>query len=309
MKNHLSRREALNHIGALTSAALLNSSAMMANNQQNMLQREIPSSKKKLPVVGLGSWLQFDVGKSENERQGLVQVLKSMNKQGGKLIDSSPMYGRAEEVIGDLTAASGEADQFFYATKVWTTGKQAGIDQMNSSFKKMKRQKMDLMQIHNLQDWQTHIKTLKDWKEQGKIRYVGITHYTASAHDELERIVKSGVVEFVQFNYSIKVRNAEKSLLSAAKDHGVAVIINEPFDSGNLFKLVKGKTLPAWVADYDIKSWAQFFLKYILSNTAVNCVIPGTSDEKHLIDNMGAGYGKLPDQVGLKKMLTFIESI
>jgi len=308
MKNQLSRREALSHICALTSAVALNSSGVLANNQQTMLQREIPSTKERLPVVGLGSWIQFDVGKSETERQGLVQVLKSMNRLGGKLIDSSPMYGRAEEVIGDLTASSGYAGKFFYATKVWTTGKQAGIDQMNDSFRKMKRQKMDLMQIHNLQDWQTHIKTLKDWKEQGKIRYVGITHYTASAHDELERIVKSGVVDFVQFNYSIKVRNAEKSLLKAAKDHGVAVIINEPFDSGNLFKLVKGKNLPTWATDYDIKSWAQFFLKYILANTAVNCVIPGTSDEKHLIDNMAAGFGKLPDQAGLQKMIKFVET-
>jgi len=308
MKNQLSRREALSHICALTSAVALNSSGVLANNQQTMLQREIPSTKESLPVVGLGSWIQFDVGKSETERQGLVQVLKSMNRLGGKLIDSSPMYGRAEEVIGDLTASSGYAGKFFYATKVWTTGRQAGIDQMNDSFRKMKRQKMDLMQVHNLQDWQTHIKTLKDWKEQGKIRYVGITHYTASAHDELERIVKSGVVDFVQFNYSIKVRNAEKSLLKAAKDHGVAVIINEPFDSGNLFKLVKGKNLPTWATDYDIKSWAQFFLKYILANTAVNCVIPGTSDEKHLIDNMAAGFGKLPDQAGLQKMIKFIET-
>ena len=308
MKNQLSRREALSHICALTSAVALNSSGVLANNQQTMLQREIPSTKESLPVVGLGSWIQFDVGKSETERQGLVQVLKSMNRLGGKLIDSSPMYGRAEEVIGDLTASSGYAGKFFYATKVWTTGRQAGIDQMNDSFRKMKRQKMDLMQVHNLQDWQTHIKTLKDWKEQGKIRYVGITHYTASAHDELERIVKSGVVDFVQFNYSIKVRNAEKSLLKAAKDHGVAVIINEPFDSGNLFKLVKGKNLPTWATDYDIKSWAQFFLKYILANTAVNCVIPGTSDEKHLIDNMAAGFGKLPDQAGLQKMITFVET-
>lgn len=308
MKNQLSRREALSHICALTSAVALNSSGVLANNQQTMLQREIPSTKERLPVVGLGSWIQFDVGKSETERQGLVQVLKSMNRLGGKLIDSSPMYGRAEEVIGDLTASSGYAGKFFYATKVWTTGRQAGIDQMNDSFRKMKRQKMDLMQVHNLQDWQTHIKTLKDWKEQGKIRYVGITHYTASAHDELERIVKSGVVDFVQFNYSIKVRNAEKSLLKAAKDHGVAVIINEPFDSGNLFKLVKGKNLPTWATDYDIKSWAQFFLKYILANTAVNCVIPGTSDEKHLIDNMAAGFGKLPDQAGLQKMIKFVET-
>lgn len=180
MKNQLSRREALSHICALTSAVALNSSGVLANNQQTMLQREIPSTKERLPVVGLGSWIQFDVGKSETERQGLVQVLKSMNRLGGKLIDFSPMYGRAEEVIGDLTASSGYAGKFFYATKVWTTGRQAGIDQMNDSFRKMKRQKMDLMQVHNLQDWQTHIKTLKDWKEQGKIRYVGITHYTAS---------------------------------------------------------------------------------------------------------------------------------
>jgi len=309
MKNQLSRREALSHICTLTSAVTLSASELMANNQQNMMHREIPSSKEKLPVVGLGSWTQFDVGKSDDERQGLVQVLKSMNSLGGKLIDSSPMYGRAEEVIGDLTAGSGNADKFFYATKVWTTGKQAGIDQMNESFRKMKRKKMDLMQIHNLQDWQTHIKTLKDWKEQGKIRYVGITHYAVSAHEELERIVKSAAVDFVQFNYSIKVRNAEKSLLKAAKDHGVAVIINEPFDSGNLFKLIKGKSLPAWAADYEINSWARFFLKYILANQAVNCVIPGTSDEKHLIDNLGAGFGKLPDEAGIAKMARFIESI
>jgi len=304
----VSRREALNIIGLLTSAAFLNPSGLLAYNQQTMLQRQIPSTKEKLPVVGLGSWLQFDVGKTEKERGGLTQVLEQMNSLGGKLIDSSPMYGRAEEVIGDLTTGSGLAGDFFYATKVWTTGRQAGIEQMNESFKKMQRKKMDLMQIHNLQDWQTHIRTLKDWKEKGKIRYIGITHYTACAHDELERIVKSGAVDFVQFNYSIDVRNAEKSLLNAAQDHGVAVIINEPFHSGNLFKVVRGKELPLWAGDYEIGSWAQFFLKYILANPAVTCVIPGTSDEKHLADNMSAGYGKLPDQAGLVKMVKFLES-
>jgi diketogulonate reductase-like aldo/keto reductase len=309
MKNRISRRNALQQIGSIGAAALLNSEHMLANNQSVMLQRVIPDTNEKLPVVGLGSWIQFDVGQSAAERKELSAVLTGMHTSGGKLIDSSPMYGRAEEVIGDLTANLEFKDKIFYATKVWTTGKQAGIDQMNDSFKKMHRKQMDLMQIHNLQDWQTHLKTLKDWKAEGKIRYTGITHYAVSAHAQLEQIVRSGVVDFVQFNYSIRVRNAENSLLKAARDHGVAVIINEPFDSGALFKLVKGKTLPAWAADYDINSWAQYFLKYILSNPSVHCVIPGTSDEKHLLDNMGAGYGKFPDESARLKMIKYLETV
>lgn len=309
MKNEISRREAVLQIGCLGAAALLSFENTLAGNQHIMLQRNIPGTKEKLPVVGLGSWIQFDVGDSPSEKSGLKEVLTSMNDLGGKMIDSSPMYGRAEQVIGDLTTGLAFRDNFFYATKVWTTGKQAGIDQMNESFLKMRRKTMDLMQVHNLQDWQTHLKTLKGWKEEGKIRYAGITHYSVSVHQQLEQIVRSKVVDFVQFNYSIKVRNAEKSLLKVAQDNGVAVIINEPFDSGALFKMVKGKELPDWASDYDIKSWAQYFLKYILANPAVNCVIPGTSDKKHLIDNMGAGYGKLPDEVGLKRMLKYIETI
>ncbi|MBE9464160.1 aldo/keto reductase [Dyadobacter subterraneus] len=309
MKNEISRREAMMQIGCIGAAALLNYENIMAENQQTMLQRNIPGTKEKLPVVGLGSWIQFDVGDSPSEKEGLTEVLTSMNKLGGKVIDSSPMYGRAEQVIGDLTAGLDFKDNFFYATKVWTTGKQAGIDQMNESFLKMRRKTMDLMQVHNLQDWQMHLKTIKGWKEEGKVRYAGITHYSVSAHQQLEQIVRSKVVDFVQFNYSIKVRNAEKSLLKTAQDNGVAVIINEPFDSGSLFKMVKGKALPPWAGDYDIKSWAQFFLKYILANPAVNCVIPGTSDKKHLVDNMGAGFGKLPDEAGLKMMLKYIETV
>lgn len=309
MKNEISRREAMLQIGCLGTASLLDFENILAGNQHTMLQRNIPGTKEKLPVVGLGSWIQFDVGDSSPEKAGLTEVLTNMNKLGGKVIDSSPMYGRAEQVIGDLTAGLDFNDNFFYATKVWTTGKQSGIDQMNESFLKMRRKTMDLMQVHNLQDWQTHLRTLKAWKEEGKVRYVGITHYSVSAHQQLEQIVKSKVVDFVQFNYSIKVRNAEKSLLKAAQDNGVAVIINEPFDSGSLFKIVKGKELPDWAGEYDIKSWAQYFLKYILANPAVNCVIPGTSDKKHLIDNMDAGYGKLPDNAGLKRMVKYIDSI
>jgi diketogulonate reductase-like aldo/keto reductase len=310
MEHLFSRREVLQGIAAAGGTLLLNPLSTIAqNNEPMLLERKIPVSGEKLPVVGLGSWQQFDVGSSSADRTPLNEVLIKMQAAGGKVIDASPMYGRAEEVIGELTKEIKLNDQFFFATKVWTTGKKQGIDQMNDSFKKMGRSKMDLMQVHNLQDWQTHLKTLKDWKQQGKVRYIGITHYTDSAHSRLEQIVKSKAVDFVQFNYSIRSRNAEKSLLQAAKDNGVAVIINEPFEQGALFRAVKGKELPAWAGDYDIKTWAQFFLKYIISNEAVTCVIPGTSDVKHLLDNIGAGLGRIPDEQGRKKMLAWIETV
>ena len=177
-----------------------------------MLQRPIPSSGELLPVLGLGTWIQFDVGQAETDRQPLRQVLSIMQQQGSTVIDASPMYGRAEAVVGELTAETGLAGQFFYATKVWTSGKQAGIDQMETSMRLMRRATMDLMQIHNLVDWQTHLKTLRQWKESGKIRYFGITHYREDAHDQLEQIMRTEALDFVQFNYSIGVRNAEKAL-------------------------------------------------------------------------------------------------
>jgi len=285
----------------------LNSESKKSNNE--MIRRKIPSSGELLPVIGLGSWLQFDVNRTESELMPLLEVLKKMIDYGGRVIDSSPMYGRAEEIIGDLTSELGIADKFFYATKVWTTGRENGIEQMTASSKKMRRNTIDLMQIHNLVDWQTHMKTLKDWKDKGKIRYIGITHYTASAHEQLEEIIKLKEIDFVQFNYSIGVRNAEDRLLNASKDHGVAVIINEPYEGGALFKVVKGKTLPEWSKESDISSWGQFFLKYIISHPAVTCVIPGTSDPKHLVDNMEAGYGQLPDEKMKKRMVEYFEGL
>ena len=309
----VTRREVIKMMGAAGLGTivlpLVGTARTMTNSATTMLQRTIPATGEKLPVVGLGTWIQFDVGTEAAARDPLAAVLKSMLEMGGRLIDSSPMYGKAEEVVGDLTSASGNADKYFYATKVWTSGEQSGIRQMTSSLQKMRRTSMDLMQVHNLQDWQTHLKTMRQWKEEGKLRYTGVTHYTASAHDQLEQIVRSKAVDFVQFNYSMQDRNAERSLLNAARDSGVAVIINEPFASGSLFSLVKGKSLPAWATDYDINSWAQFFLKYILAHPAVNCVIPGTSNPKHVVDNMGAGYGKLPDEKGRKKMLDYIQQL
>jgi diketogulonate reductase-like aldo/keto reductase len=276
---------------------------------KSMQTRVIPSTTEALPIVGLGTWQQFDVGSAPSERQPLIEVLNLMIQNGGKLIDSSPMYGKAEKVIGDLTSELPTANQLFYATKVWTSGQAEGIRQMEESLQKMKRKTMDLIQIHNLVDWRTHLQTLRKWKQEGKVRYIGITHYTTAAHEQLEQIIKTEQIDFVQFNYSIRVRNAENSLLNTAKDKGVAVIINEPFESGSLFGRVKGKNLPQWAADYDINSWAQFFLKYILSHPAVNCAIPGTSNPKHLVDNMLAGHGKFPDEKGRAKMVAYIETI
>ncbi|MBV6439740.1 MAG: aldo/keto reductase [Haliscomenobacteraceae bacterium CHB4] len=303
MKNTLSRRDLLKLAGYTGVAATL---PFMFQNKTMLKRRILSSGNEMLPVVGLGTWIQFDVGKSEEERKPLGEVLKRMAEHGGKVIDSSPMYGNSEEVVGDRATAMGLADKFFYATKVWTTGEQEGIRQMQASLRKMRRTTMDLMQIHNLMDWQTHLKTLRKWKDEGKVRYIGITHYTVTAHEQLEKIIRSEKIDFVQFNYSIRVRNAETSLLKTAQEKGVSVIINEPFEKGSLFSAVKGKELPEWAADYDIKSWAQFFLKFILSHPAVTCVIPGTSNPEHLADNMGAGFGKLPDEAGRKKMAEFI---
>ncbi len=309
MKQQYSRREILKLLGVTGIGAALLPLNAFHPVQSSMMQRIIPSSGEKLPVVGLGTWQQFDVGTDATVRAPLKKVLQEMVRLGGKLIDSSPMYARSEEVIGDLTTETAHANDFFYATKVWTRGRQEGIDQMNASLKKMRRKTMDLIQIHNLVDWQTHFTRLRKWKEEGKIRYIGITHYTDSAHEDLERILVKEKPDFVQFNYSIRERNAEKRLLAAAKDTGVAVIINEPFEKGELFGLVKGKSLPSWAAEYDINSWGQYFLKYIISHPAVNCVIPGTSNPKHVADNMGAGYGKLPDEAGRKKMISHLQQV
>lgn len=310
MESVITRREVLKMMGAGSLGLLTNPLLSLLNQDKSMRKRKIPSTGEEIPVVGLGTWIQFDVGESDSERKPLREVLKLMAQNGGEVIDSSPMYGNSEEVIGDLTTELGIADQFFYATKVWTSGRQSGINQMEASMRKMRRDTMDLMQVHNLLDWQTHLETLKEWKEQGRVRYIGVTHHTVSAHSRLEKIIETEDIDFVQFNYSIRTRNAEHSLLNTARENGVAVVINEPYESGSLFGKVSGKEVPEWAEkEYDISSWGQFFLKYILSHPAVTCVIPGTSDPDHLVDNMGAGYGRLPDETGRQKMVQFIEEI
>lgn len=274
-----------------------------------MIQRIIPSTGERLPVIGLGTWKRFDVGTSDEERAPLSAVLRRLASAGGAMIDSSPMYGRSETVVGDLTHGTGTAERFFYATKVWTTGEQEGRQQMEESFARMRRTTMDLMQIHNLVDWRTHLKTLRRWKEEGRIRYIGITHYKASAHDDLERILRSEPVDFVQCNYSLRERNAEERLFPAAQECGTAVIVNEPFEKGALFSAVRSTPLPRWAEEAGITTWSAFFLRFIIAHPAVTCVIPATADEEHLMHNISAGDGPLPDDAVRSAMERFIRTL
>ncbi len=306
MKTMYNRRETLK-LSLLAGIGLSLYSFMPSDRK--ILKRIIPSTGEELPVVGLGTWQTFDVGNDEEQRKVLSQVLYEMYRRGGTVIDSSPMYGSSEKVVGDLTSKQDFGNKLFYATKVWTSGQQAGIRQMDASFQKMQRNKMDLIQIHNLVDWQTHVKTLKVWKEQQKIRYWGITHYVDSSHSTLEKIIKAERPDFVQFNYSIRSRHAENSLFKTAEKYGTATIINQPYESGSLFRLTRGKVLPEWAKEQDINSWGQYFLKFILSNKSVGCVIPGTSKPHHMIDNMAAGLGKLPDSNTRNKMLSYLKSL
>jgi diketogulonate reductase-like aldo/keto reductase len=271
-----------------------------------ILKRPIPGSREMLPAVGVGTWQTFDVGANAPERSELKEVLRLLVEGGGSVIDSSPMYGRAEGVVGDLSAELKLREKLFFATKVWTSGRESGIRQMETSFRLMRTQRMDLMQVHNLQDVAVHAKTLREWKEAGRIRYVGITHYHSGAYAELERLVKTREWDFVQFNYSMAEREAERRLLPLCADSGVAVIANRPFSTGSLFPRVKGKELPAWAAEFDCASWAQFFLKYILSHPAVTCAIPGTRRTAHLRDNLQAGRGRLPDGKTRRRMVEYL---
>ena len=273
------------------------------------IRRAIPASGELLPAIGLGTWQTFDVGGAESERAPLRDVMREFARLGGSVVDSSPMYGGAEGVVGDLATALDLRPKLFLATKVWTSGREAGIRQMNQSFARMRTERMDLMQVHNLLDWRTHLATLRDWKAQGKIRYIGVTHYTESAYDDLARVLETEPLDFVQLNYSIVEREAERRLLPLAQERRVAVLVNRPFSQGGLFREVRGKALPAWAAEFDCASWAQFFLKFIVSHPAVTCAIPATSKVKHLVDNMQAGVGRLPDSAARERMARLIAEL
>lgn len=306
-KKEITRREA-SKLLAVGAAAMLIDPFIKIEIEKSMNQRKIPSTEESIPVIGLGTWQTFDVGNSQEERQPLKEVLKILIGNGGSVIDSSPMYGRSEKVVGELTTELNIKQKIFEATKVWTTGKEAGIKQMQTSMNLMKAQPMDLMQIHNLVDWETHMDTLTKWKEEGLIRYIGITHYHTGGYKEIEKIMKTEKIDFIQINYNLLERDASARILPLAKDKGIAVLINRPYEGGSLFRLTKNKTFPSWADEFDAKTWGQFFLKFILANPAVTCVIPGTSKAKHMQDNVLAGFGKLPSPDHQRKMIELLTS-
>jgi len=265
-----------------------------AASAEALITRKIPSSAEELPIIGLGTSGPFEVDATEAERAPLREVLRGFFAAGARLIDTSPMYSTAEGVLGELLTTQMH-ERAFLATKVWTRGARSGVEQMTHSAQMLKTQRLDLIQVHNLLDLDTHLKTLRAWKDAGRVRYIGITHYTVGAHAQLARVLERERLDFVQFNYSPVTRAAEQRLLPLAAERGVAVLVNRPFEDGELFERVRGKALPPWAAELDAASWGQLALKFIAAQPAVTCIIPATGKLSHLQDNLGGGRGRLPD--------------
>ena len=296
----LTRAAVLRLAGGLVASGLVMPGlwpfAAHANSEDQMLTRPIPSSGQPLPVIGLGTWQVFDVGSDPAARAPLAQVLETLFNAGGSVVDSSPMYGRAEGVAGDLIAAAHARGKAFIATKVWTRGRADGIAQMERSMALLKAgTTIDLMQVHNLVDYKTHLDTLRGWKADGRVKYIGVTHYTPSAFDELEAVLRAEKLDFVQLNYAVDDRAAEKVLLPLAADKGIGVLINRPFGGGGALRRLKGKPLPDFAGQIGATSWAQLLLKFIIAHPAITCAIPGTAKPTHMADNVKAGTGTLPD--------------
>ena len=304
----ISRRHFLQGLGLMSAGMALMPMTAFGQNRQP-ITRAIPSSGERIPVIGMGTSRTFDVSSDPATRSQLQEVLQAFFDGGGALIDSSPMYGNAESVVGDLLKNARNKDKLFAATKVWTYGRQAGIDQMQRSMQRMGVAVMDLMQIHNLRDWKVHLPVLRQWKAEGKIRYIGITTSHGRSHDELEDIMRSETLDFVQLTYNIGNRTVEERLLPLAADRGMATLINRPFQRGSLFKKVKGQTLPEWSKEFDCQSWGNFFLKFILAHPAVTCIIPATSKVHHMEDNMAGGLGKIPTPKMRQRMVGYLESL
>ena len=305
----MTRREAAKLIGGTAAAVVLPITTQAATESSTMLTRTIPSSGETLPVIGLGTWRAFDVDLTSDIRRQLEEVLSLFVKLGERGVDSSPMYGRAEEVIGELTAALGIRDKLFLATKVWTRGRENGIKSIERSMALLRTNRIDLMQVHNLLDVHTHLATLRQWKEQGRIRYIGVTHYNSSAFPEIEKILRTEKLDFLQINYSLMEPEAEQRVLPLAQERGVAVIVNRPFGAGDLFDKVRSKPLPGWAAEFDCRSWAQFFLKWIAAHPGVTCAIPATNKPSHLQDNLQAGTARLPDANMRRRMAELVFSL
>ncbi|MDH3701574.1 MAG: aldo/keto reductase [Alphaproteobacteria bacterium] len=309
---NLTRRALLAALGAhglILGPGVITGGSRVLAAANPILKRPIPTSGQRIPVIGMGSWITFNVGDDVSLRDQRVKVLQAFFDRGGGLIDSSPMYGSSEEVIGYCLKRITNKNALFSATKVWTLSRWMGVRQMNDSFKLWGVNQFDLMQIHNLLDWETHLETLKEWRAQGRVRYIGITTSHGSRHEELARIMASEPIDFVQFTYNVLDREAERRLLPLAAERGLAVIVNRPFRRGALFGRFEGHPLPAWAGEFDCANWAQFFLKFIVSHPAVTCAIPATSRVDHMQENMGAAYGPLPDAHMRKRMIQYVDSL
>jgi aryl-alcohol dehydrogenase-like predicted oxidoreductase len=303
-----SRRDLLKAGIGLGSSIFLPSAGLLAQ-EASLIQRKIPSTGESLPVIGIGTARRYEAVTTEAERAPLREVLRQFKEMGGKVIDTAPSYGAAEMVVGDLVAELNIRESLFMATKLGTHGRDAGIEQLERSFKRLRTTKIDLIAVHNLQDTQTQLRTLRQWKQAGRIRYVGITTSFERQHPEFEQTMKAEALDFIQVDYALDNRKADQRILPLAADRGMAVMINLPFGRGRLFTAVQGRSLPPWAGEFDCSSWAQFFLKYVVSHPAVTCAIPGTAQVKYVADNLGAARGRLPNAEMRVRMERLIDSV
>ena len=303
----MKRREAVGLLAWTAAAAI--TGAQAGAEARPMSTRAVPSTGEPIPVIGMGSSNTFDVGALAVEREPLGTVLRSLVDAGGRVIDTSPMYGRAETVLGDLVDELDLGRRIWIATKVWVRGRDAGARQIDESMRRLRTSRLDLLQIHNLLDWHEHVPTVRALQQSGKVRYCGITHYRADAHAQLERTLGAEHFDWVQFNYSLAEREAEARLLPYCREQGIAVMVNRPFADGAMFERVKGKALPPWAAEIGCTSWAQFFLRFVLSEPAVTCVIPATAQPRHMRDNVAAGLAPLPDAQQRARMAAYWDEL
>lgn len=301
----ISRRQFI----ATSAASLLACTGRLSAQGSKMLTKGIPSSGEQLPVIGLGTLQAFDVAGTPEERAGLGEVLRLLSIHGGTLVDTSPRYGRAEAVVGDLCAELNLTDELFFATKVFSEGEQIGLEEMDTSLQRLHTPVIDLMQVHSMRDWEVHLPSIRNLKEDGKVRYIGVTIHRDTGHEQMMKLMREENLDFIQVNYNVSERGAAKEVLPLAQELGVAVMINVPFAKAELFKKTSGTALPDWASDFECDSWAQFFLKYVVSHPAVTCVIPRTGNPYHMSDNLMAGFGEMPDQATRLKMEAFIDRL
>jgi diketogulonate reductase-like aldo/keto reductase len=293
-------------LAAAGACAALRPATALAQ-QRAILTRPIPSTGEALPVVGLGSWITFNVGDDTVARDGCTDVIRKFVESGGRVIDSSPMYASSQDVIGYGLHKAALAGRIFAADKVWTSSGAQGREQLERSRQKWQVGRFDLVQVHNLLNWQEHLPTLFAMKAAGQVRYVGITTSEGRRHGDMEQLMRSQAIDFVQVTYNPVDREVEQRILPLARDRGIAVIVNRPFRQGALLRALARQPLPPWAAEIDCTSWAQFVLKFIVSHPAVTCAIPATTSVAHVRENMSSAYGRLPDEALRPRMIAAVE--